>query len=664
MTFPPLPPLLLSAALGVWGWQTGLWGWALLLALPLEAARWLPWRWAWRERDARRVVGLTNMLLLAALLYQLTQYLGQGPLSGHLFNLISWLPLVLSPLVLAERYANPPGVRFQLLLLWPRPGNNPANPWRIELGYPYVIVCLLAAGMGQHAGYAYGAAGVVLYLLWVARSRRHRVSHWALLATLGCGVAFPLMPGLQKLQLQVEEYSSQWILDYLIDRDPYRSYTAIGDIGSLKRSERILLWVKPEGKLPLGELRLRQASFNAYFDTTWRATGAAFVTHNPESDRRSWLFAEAASSGSRATITLKLRRGKAVLPLPLGTDHLRELPAGRLQRNALGAVRITEGPGLIRYTASYGQATPLDSVPEPQDLAVPVNERPVMEALTDELRLQQLTPAERVRAIERFFQGHFAYTLQLPRTHDASLTPLGNFLRHARAGHCEYFATATVLLLRAAGIPTRYASGYSVQEYSEFEDAYVVRRRHAHAWALAYVDGRWRDVDTTPATWLDYEENLTPWWQPLNGLWDKLRYLIAEWRLRDNERLWEDLLEILMALAGGALIALGWRFRRRWLIWRWSKSAKSKPPPGHDSPLFQILNTLERQGITRQSGESLRYFLRRSQLLDTPGMGELVALHQRYRFDPEGISVRERQQLDRAVNRWLRNWKGQGFVGN
>ena len=35
------------------------------------------------------------------------------------------------------------------------------------------------------------------------------------------------------------------------------------------------------------------------------------------------------------------------------------------------------------------------------------------------------------------------------------------FLCEHRTGHCEYFATATTLLLRAAKIPARYAVGYA-----------------------------------------------------------------------------------------------------------------------------------------------------------------------------------------------------------
>ena len=43
-------------------------------------------------------------------------------------------------------------------------------------------------------------------------------------------------------------------------------------------------------------------------------------------------------------------------------------------------------------------------------------------------------------------------------------TKVAEFLLKTRAGHCEHFATATTMLLRAAGVPTRYAVGYSVQE--------------------------------------------------------------------------------------------------------------------------------------------------------------------------------------------------------
>ena len=64
------------------------------------------------------------------------------------------------------------------------------------------------------------------------------------------------------------------------------------------------------------------------------------------------------------------------------------------------------------------------------------------------------------------------------------VTPLSRFLLKTRAGHCEYFATATVLLLRELGIPARYAVGYAVHETSRQR----LRRalRDAHAWCLVW----------------------------------------------------------------------------------------------------------------------------------------------------------------------------------
>ena len=84
-------------------------------------------------------------------------------------------------------------------------------------------------------------------------------------------------------------------------------------------------------------------------------------------------------------------------------------------------------------------------------------------------------------------------------------TPLTRFLLTSRSGHCEYFATATVLLLRQLGIPARYAVGYYVHEPAG--SGYVVRERDAHAWCLAWnrQTGSWDDFDTTPASWVAIE---------------------------------------------------------------------------------------------------------------------------------------------------------------
>ena len=58
-----------------------------------------------------------------------------------------------------------------------------------------------------------------------------------------------------------------------------------------------------------------------------------------------------------------------------------------------------------------------------------------------------------------------------------------------------------MLLLRQAGIPARYARGYSVDPSDTMDGWSLVRARQAHAWAVAYVDDEWVNMDTTPGTW-------------------------------------------------------------------------------------------------------------------------------------------------------------------
>lgn len=100
----------------------------------------------------------------------------------------------------------------------------------------------------------------------------------------------------------------------------------------------------------------------------------------------------------------------------------------------------------------------------------------------------------------------------------------------SRSGHCEYFAAATVLLLKTLGIPARYATGYSVHEYSDLEKAFVVRQRHAHAWTLVYLNGSWQDFDTTPASWIAVEEEAASKWAGLPDLWSWFVYTLSKWR--------------------------------------------------------------------------------------------------------------------------------------
>lgn len=103
----------------------------------------------------------------------------------------------------------------------------------------------------------------------------------------------------------------------------------------------------------------------------------------------------------------------------------------------------------------------------------------------------------KITKLAQNLQSHHAYSLSFE---PAAGDPLSDFILNDRAAHCEYFASAMVVLCRAAGIPARMVTGYYAHERSG-SSGLVVRDRDAHAWAECWVDGTgWITADATPAT--------------------------------------------------------------------------------------------------------------------------------------------------------------------
>ncbi len=132
-------------------------------------------------------------------------------------------------------------------------------------------------------------------------------------------------------------------------------------------------------------------------------------------------------------------------------------------------------------------------------LTVPRSVAEITKSLADELCVPGLSPRKNAEAVANYFQSRFQYSLDpVPRRRGQD--PIDTFLRRRHPAHCEYFATATALILRQADIPTRYVTGYVTTELSTEEDYYMARNRDAHAWVEAYDDrtSQWFSVESTP----------------------------------------------------------------------------------------------------------------------------------------------------------------------
>lgn len=158
------------------------------------------------------------------------------------------------------------------------------------------------------------------------------------------------------------------------------------------------------------------------------------------------------------------------------------------------------------------------------------------------------TPASRVGRLCNNLRTTHAYSLDFTPEGD----PLNDFILNNRAAHCQYFASAMVVMSRAVGIPARFVTGFYAHEPYD-RQTLVVRQRDAHAWAECWIDGRWVTVDATP------DAGTPPGLFPDPSRWAQWRERAMDWPAAAWHGVRKVATRRMLSLAGGAilLIALG-----------------------------------------------------------------------------------------------------------
>jgi transglutaminase-like putative cysteine protease len=559
-----------------------------------------------------------------------------------------WMPVALSPILAAQLVSTERRIPLSALFRYMRKLKR-ANPEikdpPVDVSAVYAALVLLAAGVPNQRGpeYYLGVVAGAAWLLYAALPgpRRDSKSLAAGAAMLGAAAAIGYAGHIGLAQAQLALFD--WVFDFnlrSVDTDPYRVRTELGSLGRLKKYDAIVLRVYAEGRDASQFQLLHRSSYNSYVGGTWVARGARMENLDSLADNETWILEPTGEAAlSRIRLSSRFDAGRATLPLPPGTTRLAGFPALVVERNALGSVHARLSVDWANYEA-HGLARISSYSPAgDEDMAVPAEERAVLERTVEELGLRALPPAERLQRIERHLAG-FDYSTFRERPVAKGETALGDFLTRTRAGHCEYFATAATLLARAAGVPARYATGYAAIEYSVLESAWVIRTRHAHAWTRAWVDGRWIDVDATPAVWGPEEASDAPYWQ---GLADLFRYAGFRWTQRGEFKVGDSWYAVLALLA----VYLAWSVLRGRRVQREQKAAETVRLrwPGDDSEFY----TVEKSLPARDPAETQAAWLERiaanlpSKKLDP--VREALRLHQRYRFDPAGLPRNDRNRL-------------------
>ncbi len=130
-------------------------------------------------------------------------------------------------------------------------------------------------------------------------------------------------------------------------------------------------------------------------------------------------------------------------------------------------------------------------------LQLPTPLDPRITELARKITASANNPYDKSVAMESYLRRNFRYTLNLTGT--PGRDPLAHFLFETRAGHCEYFASAMAVMLRAIGIPSREVNGFLPGEYNDLGGDYIVRASDAHSWVEAFFPGSgWITFDPTP----------------------------------------------------------------------------------------------------------------------------------------------------------------------
>ncbi len=269
--------------------------------------------------------------------------------------------------------------------------------------------------------------------------------------------------------------------------------------------------------------------------------------------------------------------------------------------------------------------------PMEEDFEIPGTLSPTLQATLAGWNVFEQPEKERIRLIAEHLRSDYQYSLTFER--DRRRDPVADFLTENKLGHCEYFASAMVLLARAARVPARVVAGYRVEEESPF-GYYIVRERDAHSWAEVWIDGAWHAVDSTPPSGAaDASRAETPL---LSALADGLRTV---WEAIDDWLGRRSPFELSLMLVGlfGALIL--------YRTLRGEKAAAARSMTARDPPLpafAELLRALEARGVARHPALTLGALAARvSSSEAVPGearseVASAIRVYERLRYGGEG----------------------------
>jgi transglutaminase-like putative cysteine protease len=245
---------------------------------------------------------------------------------------------------------------------------------------------------------------------------------------------------------------------------------------------------------------------------------------------------------------------------------------------------------------------------------------------------------DKVEAVENYFHSNgFVYDQVNVAVPEEGEDYVAQFLFETKRGYCDNFSTSMAVLLRTLDIPTRWVKGYTSGDYIRTLDSgnrmYEVTNNHAHSWVEVYfpevgwvpfeptkgfsnnIAFRSETNRVTPVDIEEEQETSAPIPEPpeLEEAGSSASFtnnISNQWKEKIGNFFKNQLKGMILLLA--LIIGVGtYLTRGKWLPFYYMFIYKSQKEDKHfPSAYLALLTQLERYGLKRKSGQTLREYAR------------------------------------------------------
>jgi protein-glutamine gamma-glutamyltransferase len=463
----------------------------------------------------------------------------------------------------------------------------------------------------------------------------------------------------------------------------------LGQIGTLKQSDTVVMRVRVEDTQPQRDLRWRGVALDEFTGFGWKKSAQARQL-DVVTERGGFFKVDTTEAVHRLitqTFFLEPLESPVLFAAPRVVALQGDLPWIRIDEEGSIQSRRHDFERLMYKAFSDTNEPRMDQLrndlrplplPYYRYLQLPEKLDPRIGPLatTIILHANASNRYDAAKAIESYLQREYPYSFDMKAS---GPDPLADFLFNVKTGHCEYFASAMVILLRTHGIAARIVNGFTSGEYNDAAGAYTVRQANAHSWVEVYFPETrsWVTFDPTPpagrtepvrtgftAQLQKYGEALELMWfqyvvgydkQEQRSLATSLNNRVFDYgRIASNmfttmtRYLSGNVLAVATGVTAFALTLLLVLFGKR--IWRWRARLADGSVDGraYSSVQFyeRLVSLMEQRGVSRDK------HLTPLEFADTLRSNDVMVVtraYNRVRYGGQKLSATERKEVERAL---------------